>query len=369
MLDRVKVLKALEGIKEDLFNDRSHVIYELIEVWKRICADENQQRALQSLLAKRSAPTWSGALDAVYPVQRERGEYAIISVDGSQIYPDRHQGTACHLINIGSVSFIYKVVESNVSMFSEPYIFTEMEQDDNEHSIDHVNAHRQKLELECGYQHAMRLRDKKCGTPVFLFDGALIFWHLQSKEQRFRQKYLIYYMQILEQFYQENIPIAGYISLPKNKGLIDILGIYQEQYSILSSSIQECIDHMIVSWYLPEGYRSNIFYDNAPITREYPQHMRPCFLYYNTAYEIARIELPAWVAHDSSILEQLISCIFDQIEKGRGYPVCIAEAHEQAVVKGPDREFFYHLIQKLSIEQKQFLSSSKKSQRKKYIGF
>ena len=67
-------------------------------------------------------------------------------------------------------------------------------------------------------------------------------------------------------------------------------------------------------------------------------------------------------------LTTLLQIILDQSTKGRGYPVCIAEAHEQAVVKGPDREFFYHCIQKMGIEQKRHLAFSQKTLKKRGIG-
>jgi NurA-like 5'-3' nuclease len=38
------------------------------------------------------------------------------------------------------------------------------------------------------------------------------------------------------------------------------------------------------------------------------------------------------------------SVINDQVEKGKGYPIVLAEAHEKAVVRGGDRELFYQLL-------------------------
>ncbi|MDP3889286.1 MAG: hypothetical protein Q8Q25_01945 [bacterium] len=56
------------------------------------------------------------------------------------------------------------------------------------------------------------------------------------------------------------------------------------------------------------------------------------------------------------------------VQKGGGYPIAIAEAHEQAVVKGPDRDFFYHLLTKMSMERQHQLSVSQKSMHKRRIG-
>jgi NurA-like 5'-3' nuclease len=81
-----------------------------------------------------------------------------------------------------------------------------------------------------------------------------------------------------------------------------------------------------------------------------------------------RVEVPAWIAHDEEKLKVIGKIVFDQAQKGRGYPVCLAEAHEQAVIKGPDREFFYHVLQKAGIEQKQHYAISQKSLKKRGIG-
>jgi hypothetical protein len=63
------------------------------------------------------------------------------------------------------------------------------------------------------------------------------------------------------------------------------------------------------------------------------------------------------------------SLVLDQCMKGLGYPIALAEAHEQAVVKGPDRDFFYHLIQKMSIEYNKQTFTSLKNQRKLRTNF
>jgi hypothetical protein len=55
------------------------------------------------------------------------------------------------------------------------------------------------------------------------------------------------------------------------------------------------------------------------------------------------------------------------VKKGYGYPVVVAEAHEQAVVKGADREFFYHLITKFGIEQRRRTVTSQKSSKKRVV--
>jgi hypothetical protein len=46
----------------------------------------------------------------------------------------------------------------------------------------------------------------------------------------------------------------------------------------------------------------------------------------------------------------------------------LTEAHEQAVVKGADREFFYHFLQKMGMERNHAQIISRKSLKKRSIG-
>ena len=65
--------------------------------------------------------------------------------------------------------------------------------------------------------------------------------------------------------------------------------------------------------------------------------------------EIARVEIPQWVAQDENLLNLTHSLVLDQCRRGQGYPVALAEAHEQAVVTGADRESFWQLVESLLI--------------------
>ena len=106
----------------------------------------------------------------------------------------------------------------------------------------------------------------------------------------------------------------------------------------------------------------------SDICAEYPAHLQPHFFYLHVGSEIVRIEIPAWIAQSELYVNTISRIILDQCTKGNGYPVLIAEAHEQAVVKGPDRDFFYHVITKLGIERNQRLFASAKSVKKRGIG-
>jgi len=74
------------------------------------------------------------------------------------------------------------------------------------------------------------------------------------------------------------------------------------------------------------------------------------FCYIHVGTEIARIDLPAWVAENPALLDQSLGLMLAQVQKGYGYPVALAEAHNQAVVRGGDRTRFFALLEQQMIK-------------------
>ena len=68
------------------------------------------------------------------------------------------------------------------------------------------------------------------------------------------------------------------------------------------------------------------------------------FFYLNAGGEIARVELPVWMAEDPVRLDLLHALLVQQARQGGQYPVALQEAHEQAVISTGDRASFTALI-------------------------
>jgi hypothetical protein len=56
--------------------------------------------------------------------------------------------------------------------------------------------------------------------------------------------------------------------------------------------------------------------------------------------------MPQWVAADREMLDRALGIVLSQVQKGQGYPVAIAEAHNYAVVRGADRTSFFSLLER-----------------------
>ena len=92
---------------------------------------------------------------------------------------------------------------------------------------------------------------------------------------------------------------------------------------------------------------------------------RVYFFYIKVGDEIARIEIPEWVATDEALLGLTHALVLDQCRRGQGYPVALSEAHEKAVITGLDRERFWEVVDSSLVEEHLPTPSSGKSRSKK----
>jgi hypothetical protein len=95
---------------------------------------------------------------------------------------------------------------------------------------------------------------------------------------------------------------------------------------------------------LAVGDRSPFWRSTASILDLYNDH-RVYFCYLNVGPEVARVEVPQWVMENDALCAGALRMVLTQVQKGYGYPVALAEAHNQAVVRGGDRSRFFALLE------------------------
>lgn len=361
--------------------------------WEELAAKIERSRTSWLLPAGLSEP-----LDQTHPLPARPPTLSVAATDGSQIFPDRHEVAGCFLINIGYILLPYGTGERPL-MSSKPSLFYREEEVYEDWGGRRILVNRELVGFRRGLMEftelaALSLAAQEEGHRVVaLSDGTLILWSLEGKPIDFKQDYLEAVLGAFEQLRQAHIPVAGYISRPGSQELVNALklglcplaaadcdrcpwkpdslpaaerGLWSGE-GLPCGGIEGVSDAVLLRQVLKRGERSPVFRSSSRILDEYGPH-RVCFFYLHVGPEIARLEIPAWVAEDRELLDLVHACAFDQAEKGQGYPVSLAEAHERAVVRNADREAFYRFLEQTFIKNDIRAGISTKSLKKRYAG-
>jgi hypothetical protein len=197
---------------------------------------------------------------------------------------------------------------------------------------------------------------------VAMVDGSLIYWFLEQIPGEARDRILPPILQAWEQLRRLRIPVVGYVSASRSGEVLNFLRLQACSYdtpNCLTHCLKESTrspcqifeplkDAMVWAVELQPGQRSPLWRSSAQILAEYGDQTI-YFCYLHVGNEIARLEFPAWVVADSELLNAALSLTLAQVQKGYGYPVVLAEAHHQAVVRGGDRTRFFALLEQQMI--------------------
>lgn len=378
MLDLAKIAGQIPGISQ-------HLHKEAIASGKRLEYAQNLQRQaakLQTELIQQqtdfrdrllfAAATPIEPLDHCFEIPTAPYSHSVFATDGSQISPSHHEIAYCYLINIGQIMLHYGQ-SLHPLLDSLPEVFYKTED---------LYISRQwgiRLEEWMGYRRtvaeAEMLAEMACNwvlppgehhhvPNLALVDGSLIYWFLDGLPGEARDKILPPILAASERLRETQIPMMGYVSASRSTEGLNFLRLHTCEHEH-PNCVSHCgdlvekypcqkIDSLRDSTYwasrLQPGQRSPLYRSNLRILDLYAAAQRVYFCYVNVGAEIARIEVPAWVVEDQALFDQSLSIMLAQVQKGYGYPVALAEAHNQAVVRGGDRARFFGLLEQQLIK-------------------
>ena len=316
------------------------------------------------------------ALDEHYKALPLPTQFAVIAVDGSHIDVDRHQSTRCYLINIGSAVLHYGS-SPDAYLDSVPSLYAGDE--DLVIAPPGVKGREQPVEgallgIKRGVDECRRLAELAAEQPpgvptLALLDGSLILWGLADfpdfvTEELLDNGFLYYLNQMRKLNENKKLALASYISFPGGRDVVNALRValcpndpLDTDTHCKSCETRECEqvagvrDMDIFSNILEPGERSALFINQSSVVEKHYGEHRIYFFYLRVDDEIARVEIPQWVARDDDLLNLAHSLVFDQCQRGHGYPVALSEAHEQAVVTIGDRDNFWQLVESFLVEE------------------
>ena len=126
------------------------------------------------------------------------------------------------------------------------------------------------------------------------------------------------------------------------------------------------LDRDLFQRLLDPGWRSPVYKTNSSVSRDaYNEDNKVYSFYLNAGQEIGRVEVPKWVAKNETLLALAHGLVWDQCQRGQGYPVAISESHEQAVIHNSDRRVFKQMVSEALERQGLYAYTSEKDRSKR----
>jgi GNAT superfamily N-acetyltransferase len=309
-----------------------------------------------------------------YDLPAAPDDFIVAAVDGSHIDVDRHLPARCFLINTGHAVLTYGKNPS-ADLDSEPRLYAS----DDDLSIRESSGYRQqtiegavlgaKRTVEEIRKLAELVRALPSDVPTLaLLDGTLMMLGLSGPanqafvlEELVENGFASALDELRELAESRPLAVASYISLPRHSELANGLrlltceaslrdGTYacsstDSEWSPCGPCVGGIMDRELFGAHLETGQRSAMFTTTSPDVDKYYRGTGLNFFYLNAGEEIARVEVPSWVAEREDAVNLTHSLLMDQCNRGHGYPVALMESHEQAVVSGADRRHFVGLVE------------------------
>ncbi len=370
MLDLQKLMGQMQGMSEQLQResqqltvklDRAEAIFREATLNQALLSQQHQEYCDRYIFNCAEPIEPLSQIQSISPITTP---HIVLATDGSQIAPSRHEIAYCYLINIGRVAIyynsgVYPLLDNIPEVFYKAEDLYKARQWGIQ-TEQWMTLKRTVAENVALANLAIEILANSQSSPMLAFtDGALIHWEFDEIPAEARSRLLSDILAAWDNLKAQRIPLAGYISAPRASEATNFLRLQLCPFeqpdckthcddkpldSAPCSQIQPLRDGTLWSRLLKVGECSPFWKSQARILQEYGEH-QVYFCYLHVGTEIARIEMPAWTALDMEMRSQALTIILAQVQKGYGYPIALAEAHNQAVVTSSDRRRFFAILE------------------------
>jgi hypothetical protein len=316
-------------------------------------AGEMDSEELSTRIA-RAGDRWRGALPAgerlaqAFPPPPHPERLHILGADGSQVVPDRHALASFYLLNVGSLHLLHGSGQAPGARSQPSVHFRDDDLYDEHQSLvdpSIVAGRRDAAEMA----ELARLAETCHGEPgLALLDNALLLWVALQERERARglvEAILRAYLGHMQRVRDAGLALAGFVDRPGSANVLALVHLAAlpidsiTPEALLATPHRGLVDRELFVRLLPPGHRSALFANASPLNRDFGQRGHEVFLFYlNTGYQgqVARVEVPRWVAEDHRRLGWVHAGILEQC-RTTGIPYVLVRAHELAVVAQADR--------------------------------
>ena len=343
--------------------------------------EQTQEKIAQSRTSWLLAD-WTEPPDNIYDAPARPPVHTVLAADGSQIVSERHDICQCYLLNIGLIALRYGNGE-RATLTSRPTLAFPDDDLLNVSEGDQATIAGKRLALRRLLAELAGLVEMMQGDipTLALSDGTLILWMLETETDDFRARTLDQFQEHLAAARNCGTPLVGYISQPQSRDVVNALRVHAcpketancDRYCPNPNKPRQpaqappCAypdriqDHELFASLLEPGQRSAVFRSRSKIFSQYRPDNHIHFFYLHTGREVARVEFPAWVSDAPALLSLTHALCYDQARKGDGYPIALAEAHEQAVVRAAEKAVFFQMMQRALVATGQTVAITQKA--------
>ncbi|MBW4625227.1 MAG: DNA double-strand break repair nuclease NurA [Brasilonema octagenarum HA4186-MV1] len=376
MLDLTKLARQMQGLSQHLTQEAAASRQRLELAQKHFqnavgCQDElvqRQEKWRDRILFANATPL--EPLNTCIDIPVPPKIHTVIATDGSQIAPSHHEIAYCYLLNIGRVILHYgqnryPLLDSLPEIFYRPedLYFSRKWGIRTEEWMGFCRTASEATvltELACSVKED---RGTEEVPTLAMVDGSLIYWFLEQLPLEARDRILPPILEAWQKLRDAQIPLMGYVSASRNVEGMNFLRLLACPHTVPDCAsfcpnqlekvpckvFEPLRDTTLLSTLLKPGQRGCLWRSNVRILDLY-QDQAIYFCYVHVGTEIARIEVPSWVAQNTTMFDLALGLMLAQVQKGYGYPVAIAEAHNQAVVRGGDRTRFFAILERQMIK-------------------
>jgi hypothetical protein len=311
----------------------------------------NEQEALRGLVETatlrnkdlRCAVPGEQALNAVISAPAADLPLVILAADGSQINPDRHAQIEFGVINTGAVRF------APGEPPTEEVDTTLLLGDDLQLESGPMTEEIVALLRDLNERTLLaKLAEQESLPVVTLTDGQLELFHEAKQSAEYDQR-LREYEAALRRLSRAGAVTAGYVDRPKGDLVVRLLELTLVSEEELVNvhrlrPLRWVRDTHLFEQILKPGQRSAVFKIQSRDSGSFKGELALHFFYINVGDErrdhLARVEIPAWVADHTLLVDRLHAAIRTQVQPlgARPYPYAIHRAHEVAVVRQDERQ-------------------------------
>jgi len=360
-LDIVRTARQVQEMASDLLAGHDDLL-ERVETARRLFREVAPSWQSLARRAESATVSWSVAapvepLDLRRPAPSPPTDYEVLATDGSQIEHDPHGLVPCQLVNVGWAIIRYGASPA-AELASEPILYHRAEDLYLISGARQVPVTGSRLDARRTVDEMRKLATLAVGRDddvprLALRDGTLLLWLFEDRAGEFvREHFVEQFTVALDAIADRGVPIAGYVSRPRGTevmGLLRLVACPEDPARCRHEGREPCArlrglaDRTLFD-VLQDGERSALFRSFTPGHARYGRHQAHFFFLRVDAWEIARVEVPRWVAERPDLVDLVHACVRHQCLLGQGYPVALARAHERAVVRGSDRRAFEALL-------------------------